>query len=891
MLENHTSDEEVLPEGYLLSNRYVLDTFLGSGGMGAVYLASDTLLEEKIVAIKILHREFARDSELTRRFLREVNMMHSVNHPNVVRTYDAGVDNGLFYFTMEYIEGLLLDKYLEEAGRDYNLLGRIIAQICKGLEAIHDQKIVHRDLKPGNILVSMSGFVKITDFGVARPVSSGNTAHREIMGSLDYIPPEVFLGQEITPASDFYSLGVILYGIVTGKFPFEAEDPMAIVWKHVHEEAVPARALAPDIPEWLDFLIIRLLQKDASTRPGDAREIIRYVREQIYNRDGKLLDSGMYQTPTDSIIQEFAHEEYSVFDTDNFELSLDPDSIDHEINFDLDSRDGLAAIDEETLPTELPEDLEGDGFEPEFQSACHHLIFDTLPTVDQIRKHEQEWEGKKRLRPEDVGSPREQLKETVESLRESELRRRRLVMQISGVVIALMLFLIFGVPTYLGQQREKERKAEIAKSISDLRKEYLSGNANRGAVSSGERRKLSTQKSSSRGKQKSIIDQIFGEPSKSKPSSFLRLKSLNQELSLKSGANSKETAKSIGGSEKKGFLDRFLKFFGLDKESRASRKKESNMAIAPTVWGSRASEVAPEAITVAQIERVDRKSRDEKFSVNKFSKQNPGISSIFEGLSSVFEKKIDPSKLNVPTSKEQRILAKKDKLRKEISNLEARIDAYSVPNDQSLARQEFDAEREVASMQSALDGLVENVLGQLERQGVWSSFMRDGKVKDVAVTAEKLSKVDPSVAQQYHKYKAVDIEYRQILDKIRSGSASAVEKKEGREIGAKLSREREKLRAFVQTRLANSLSEGYSDLMNSAYAANILREKQADMELKTRARRAEWSNVKLNGPSGKGALKQKRADLEKSLNQFEKKLSDEREQEIKMILSVERLGR
>ena len=114
MIENSDStDEQILPLGYVLADRYVLDEFIGSGGMGSVYRAHDKLLEEKVLAIKILHREFSRDTDLTRRFLREVNMMHSVNHPNVVRTYDAGVHDGMFYYTMEHIEGLLLDQYVE----------------------------------------------------------------------------------------------------------------------------------------------------------------------------------------------------------------------------------------------------------------------------------------------------------------------------------------------------------------------------------------------------------------------------------------------------------------------------------------------------------------------------------------------------------------------------------------------------------------------------------------------------------------------------------------------------------------------------------------------------------------------------------------------------------
>jgi serine/threonine protein kinase len=882
MLENHGSDEDILPKGHLLSNRYLLESFLGSGGMGSVYLALDTLLEDKIVAIKVLHKEFARDSELTRRFLREVNMMHSVNHPNVVRTFDAGVEKGLFYFTMEYIEGLLLDSYLEEAGRDYNLLGRITAQICKGLEAIHEQNIVHRDLKPGNILVSSSGYVKITDFGVARPISSGNTAHREIMGSLDYIPPEVFLGNEITPASDFYSLGVILYGIVTGHFPFEAEDPMAIVWKHVHEQAVPPRSVSGDVPEWLDFLIMRLLRKDPEERPSDAREIIRYVREQVYKKDGELLDSGSYQTPSESIIREFKREDYEIFDTDNFELNIDTEAIDHEINFDdNDSPSALLTEEQDEFDSRVHEG-------GEFQSACHQLIFDALPTVDAIREHEKEWEAKKRLRVDDLGSSSDHLIRKGE--KSSDAEKLRTAIKAAGIICALAIFMAFGVPTYLGQLHQQREKEESAKTIQELREEYLSGKANQGATSSGERKRASSGSRKASTKKKGVFDTLFsGADRQSTATSFSRLQSItNGDNGSELPGQAKtvfQTGRDSVKAKDKGVVDVVLNLFGLNKKSK------NNTQVAPidaqTVWSTRAD---ASTVDKKEVNRIYSSREKQRFSVDEILRKKPELKNILGEISSDFSQDTDIGKLEAPSSREQKIISQKEKLRKELSIVDARLKAYNLSNERSLAKSEIESNQILASIKDTIRGLIGDVSGQLERQGLLSSFLNNGEIEDVASIAEKLSDADAEVARQFEDYKEVDIRYRQILDKIRSGEANSDDKKEGRAIGAQLSREREKLRAKVQSKLSHSMKEGYRDLMNSSYAVNVLRDKESEISDSQAIVGEQWGQIKLNGRGDKKTLESKKNQLMQDLNELNAKLSHQRELEIKKMLSVETLG-
>jgi serine/threonine protein kinase len=270
MPHSHSSDGDLLPGGSVIANRYELQSTLGVGGMGTVYLATDKLLDGIIVAIKVVHREYCSHPALRKRFFREVKLMNMVNHKNVVRTFEVGEDGNHLYYTMEYVPGIPLSEF---DGISIDAFPDLIDQICSGLGAIHASEILHRDLKPGNILVLPDHTVKITDFGVARPKVSNLTQHEEIIGSIDYLAPEIWLGTEMGPSIDFYSLGVILYELLTGVLPFESDRPANVMWMHVNQVPAAPIDLVPETPLWLNNLIVSLLAKTSDERPATAGEI------------------------------------------------------------------------------------------------------------------------------------------------------------------------------------------------------------------------------------------------------------------------------------------------------------------------------------------------------------------------------------------------------------------------------------------------------------------------------------------------------------------------------------------------------------------------------------------------------------------------------------------
>ena len=264
--------------GTLINNRYRIERRLGSGGMGSVYLAKDEVLSDELIAIKILHSDLIGDDRQMQRFLREVQLMRRVNQPNVVRTFDVGSDGDLAYFTMEFVPGRPLEDWAGDGSYPLEQIPKLIIEICGGLEAIHKAGVIHRDLKPANILVLKDSSIKITDFGVARPEYSELTAHNEIVGSALYIAPEVWLGTKMTPSVDLYSLGVMLYELVTGTLPFQGDSPAVMMRMHLEYEPEPPKELNSKIPPWLNKLILKLLAKSESDRPRDAREVIEYVK-------------------------------------------------------------------------------------------------------------------------------------------------------------------------------------------------------------------------------------------------------------------------------------------------------------------------------------------------------------------------------------------------------------------------------------------------------------------------------------------------------------------------------------------------------------------------------------------------------------------------------------
>jgi serine/threonine protein kinase len=264
--------------GSLFARRYTVECHLGTGGMGQVYLVQDSMLDGERVAMKVLHPHLAHEERQRKRFLREVQLMRKVTNPHVVRTFDAGIEAELLYFTMEYVNGFSLKEIIEKARLSLNEACRLAEQLVDGLSSIHDAGIIHRDLKPANVIVCPDHTIKITDFGVARPYSSDLTAEDELVGSSCYIPPEIWRGEEASTATDYYALGVILYQLLTQILPFDGKSSAEVMAKHLHGAIKAPHEIDPEIPLELSLIILRLLEKDVDRRLVNSEALIEVLR-------------------------------------------------------------------------------------------------------------------------------------------------------------------------------------------------------------------------------------------------------------------------------------------------------------------------------------------------------------------------------------------------------------------------------------------------------------------------------------------------------------------------------------------------------------------------------------------------------------------------------------
>jgi serine/threonine-protein kinase len=265
--------------GDLINNRYQIIRPLGEGAMGQVFLASDMLLGNNQVALKVLNKSLSNADELLKRFFREVELMNKVNHSAIARTYDVGQDQNLVYFSMEYLEGPSLDVLINDSqSLAIERVCSLISQILEGLEAIHSQGIIHRDLKPSNIIVLPNDAVKITDFGIARNQNSQLTEVGAILGTLEYLAPELILGHNVTHHADLYSAGCILYKLLSGRLPFDAANPGKLLLAHVEQYVPPPINYRPDTPQWLSHLTMKLLAKTTRERVQSARQALDIIR-------------------------------------------------------------------------------------------------------------------------------------------------------------------------------------------------------------------------------------------------------------------------------------------------------------------------------------------------------------------------------------------------------------------------------------------------------------------------------------------------------------------------------------------------------------------------------------------------------------------------------------
>ena len=292
-------------EGRLLGNRYEIIEKIGNGGMATVYKAKCHVLN-RFVAVKILRDEFTTDQEFIKRFEVEAQAAASITHPNIVSVYDVGKDGNLYYIVMELIQGKTLKEIIveEENPLPWKWSVNIAIQIASALEVAHKNNIVHRDIKPHNIIITEDGVAKVTDFGIAKAVSNSTiTAFGTTIGSVHYFSPEHARGGYTDSKSDLYSLGVVMYEMLTGRVPFDADTPVSIALKHMQEEPKAPKEINENIPDALNDIILKAMRKDVNLRYQTATMMLKDLRRALKEPDGDFVDNEDYEgdLPTQKI--------------------------------------------------------------------------------------------------------------------------------------------------------------------------------------------------------------------------------------------------------------------------------------------------------------------------------------------------------------------------------------------------------------------------------------------------------------------------------------------------------------------------------------------------------------------------------------------------------------
>lgn len=273
--------------GKILDERYRINCILGVGGMAVVFKAED-LIMNRTVAIKVLKNDSADFHKSIQRFVNESKAVAMLSHPNIVNIYDVNVKDEIKYIVMEYVDGTTLKEYLKKTGGaiPYREALKYTVQILDGLSHAHSKGVVHRDVKPHNMLMLRDGNIKVADFGIAKlPNNETLTAEDAAIGTVHYISPEQANGNEVTASSDIYSVGVMLYEMVTGKLPFDADTPVSIALMHITDEPVKPKEINPDIPDGLQFIITHAMAKNPDDRFESCSEMMKYIKELIKNPD------------------------------------------------------------------------------------------------------------------------------------------------------------------------------------------------------------------------------------------------------------------------------------------------------------------------------------------------------------------------------------------------------------------------------------------------------------------------------------------------------------------------------------------------------------------------------------------------------------------------------
>lgn len=287
----------MLTVGTYLADRYEILSKIGAGGMSDVYKAKDHILG-RFVAIKVLKPEFSEDRGFVSKFRTEAQSAAGLEHPNIVNIYDVGSEEGLYYIVMEYVEGITLKTYIEKKGQlSFKEAVSIAIQVARGIESAHAKQITHRDIKPQNIIISTEGKVKVTDFGIAKAASS-NTISSDVMGSVHYSSPEQARNGFVDGRSDIYSLGIVMYEMVTGRVPFDGDTTVAVAIQHLQEEMTPPGNYAENLPVSLEKIIVKCAQKNPDRRYQTIEELLDDLRKSLQTPDedfvviAPLVDNG-----------------------------------------------------------------------------------------------------------------------------------------------------------------------------------------------------------------------------------------------------------------------------------------------------------------------------------------------------------------------------------------------------------------------------------------------------------------------------------------------------------------------------------------------------------------------------------------------------------------------
>lgn len=289
----------MLSRGQKINDRYEIVKTIGEGGMANVYLASDTILDRK-VAIKVLRGDLSSDEKFIRRFKREALSVSNLSHPNIVEVYDVGEEDGNYYIVMEYIDGKTLKQLLQKRGSlTLNEVIDIMSQLTDGLAHAHEAYIIHRDIKPQNIMIEDNGLVKITDFGIAMALNSTQlTQTNSVMGSVHYLPPEQANGKGSTVKSDIYSLGILMYELLSGSVPFKGDNAVEIALKHMKEKIPSIKKQNPTIPQSVENIILKATAKNPKNRYDTVREMYTDLQTALQKDNEKRL---VYEYPENDL--------------------------------------------------------------------------------------------------------------------------------------------------------------------------------------------------------------------------------------------------------------------------------------------------------------------------------------------------------------------------------------------------------------------------------------------------------------------------------------------------------------------------------------------------------------------------------------------------------------